>query len=351
LGSAWGYGGNMEVATVTDSTGKVEEIVLVENRETHAYIQRLIDRNYFLQYKGKQIDEGFSISHDLDAVSGATISSEAISRAVQDGGHALAENYFHLHPQIINGKFKVSQSVIGLIIFFLLSLVVFGRYKWLNIVLLVAAIIGIGVMWNNSFSISSFVKLFIGGFPSPREDLGIYIFLVFLIGGILILKKNIYCFRICPFYGVQYLLNKLSGMRLEMHPIIVRYGGFVKHFLLWSALMFMFMSTSPTLSNFEPFTMIFALEGRGIQWYILPAVIAGALFSPSFFCRYFCPAGDALHILTDIRKGNGLKANKVKRKIQFKDLKITKKHLLPSILYLAVLFIIVIFMVNSFITQ
>ena len=190
LGNAWGYGGNMVVATITDSTGKVEEIVLVDNRETLAYVQRLKDRNYFLQYKGKLIDDSFSINHDLDAVSGATISSTAISRAVQDGGHTLAENYFHLSPKKINGKFQVSQSVIALIVFFLLSIFIFGRYRWLNIVLLVAAIAGIGIMWNNSFSITSFAKLFTGGFPNPNEDLRIYVFLVFIIGGIIIIKKK-----------------------------------------------------------------------------------------------------------------------------------------------------------------
>lgn len=347
LGNAWGYGGNMVVATITDSSGKVEDIVLVNNRETHAYIQRLKDRNYFLQYKGKLIDDSFSINHDLDAVSGATISSTAISRAVQEGGHTLAENYFHLSPKKINGKFQVSQSVIALIVFFLLSIFIFGRYRWLNIVLLVAAIAGIGIMWNNSFSITSLAKLFTGGFPNPNEDLRIYVFLVFIIGGIMVLKKNIYCFKICPFYGIQFLLNKLSGMRLEMHPIIIKYGAFVKSFLLWAALMIMFMSTSPTLSNFEPFAMVFSLEGHGIQWYIMPAVIVGALFTPSFFCRYFCPAGESLDILLDLRKGKILKKKTAKEKFHFKDLKIKKSQLLPSLLYFISLFVILMLLINS----
>ncbi len=347
LGSAWGYGGNMEVASVADSTGKIEKIVLIEESETYAYVQRMIDRNYFMQYQGKNIDEAFSIGHDLDAVSGATVSSLAISRAVQDGGHTLAENYFDLQPEKVNGKFKVPQSVLGLVVFFLLSLFLFGRKKWMNIALLVGAIIGIGIMWNNSFSVSSLSKLFTGGFPKPMEDLTFYVILVFLIGGIILLKKNIYCYRICPFYGVQFLLSKLSGMRLEMSPVILKYSRFVKRFLLWFALFVMFLSQSPTIANFEPFGLIFSLEGHGVQWYILPAVIVGALFSHGFFCKHFCPAGESLNILTDLRKGKLFKSQKSKIKITFKELKIKKKNLLPTLLYLLALFVIVAFMVSS----
>lgn len=346
LGSAWGYGGNMEVAILTDSTANVEEIVLVDNRETYAYIQRLKDRKYFMQYKGKHLGEAFSAGHDIDVISGATISSEAISRAVQSGGHTLAKNYFKLQPTKINGKFKISQSVIGLIVFFLFSIFLFGRWKWLNISLLILSIAGIGIAWNNSFSISSLAKLFVGGFPNPGEDLSIYVILFFLIGGILIFSKNIYCYRICPFYGVQYILSKLSGMHLEMHPVIVKYGSFIKRFLLWFALLIMFLNTSPTISNFEPFAMIFSLEGVGIQWYILPAVIVGALFSPSFFCRYFCPAGESLNILTKLRKGKAIKGKSSAQKIELKDL-VSKKYLLQTVLYFVVLFVIVLFMVIS----
>ena len=348
LGKAWGYGGNLEVASVTDSLGKVDEVLLISNSETFSYIKKLMDKKYFHQFKGKQIDEAFVINHDLDAVSGATVTSEAISRAVQKGGHTLAEKHFNLQPQKINKKFALSQPVIGLTVFFIFAIFLFGRSKKLNLLLLAASIVGIGIVWNNSFSVSTLSKLLIGGFPSPMEDLTIYVFLVFLTGGIIILKKNLYCHRICPFFGVQVFLKKLSGLNLKMHPLIMKYEGYVRRFLLWFALIIMFLKSNPTASNFEPFGMMFSLEGHGIQWYILPAVIVGSLFSPLFFCKHFCPAGESLTILTNLRKGKLLKTKKVKKKTQLKDLGFKKNNIVPSILYLVALSVIIAVMLNRF---
>lgn len=348
LGNAWGYGGNLEVAAVTDSIGELEQVLLLSDSETLSYVKKLKNNKYFSQYKGKKIDEPFAINHDLDAVSGATVTSDAISRAVQKGGHSLAENVFKLKPNKIIEPFKISQSVIGLVVFFILAIFLFGRSKKLNLVLLFASIVGIGITWNNSFSVSSLAKLFTGGFPSPKEDLTIYVFIVFLAGGIILLKKNLYCHRICPFFGVQVFLKKLSGLNLKMHPIIVKYEGYVRRFLLWFALMIMFLESNPTASNFEPFAMIFSLEGHGIQWYILPAVIVGSLFSPLFFCKHFCPAGESLTILTNLRKGKLLKAKKAKKKIQFKDLGFKKNNIVPSVLYIIALSVIVTLMVSRF---
>jgi len=348
LGNAWGYGGNLEVASVTDCIGKVDEVLLISNSETYSYVKKLIDKKYFNQFKGKNVDEAFVINHDLDAVSGATVTSEAISRAVQKGGHTLAESVFKLKPNKISEPFKIPQSVFGLVAFFIFAIFLFGRSKNLNLVLLFASIVGIGIIWNNSFSVSYLSKLFTGGFPSPMEDLTIYVFLVFLAGGIIILKKNLYCHRICPFFGVQVFLKKLSGLNLKMHPVIMKYEGYIRRFLLWFALMIMFLESNPTASNFEPFGMMFSLEGYGIQWYILPAVIVGSLFSPLFFCKHFCPAGESLTILTDLRKRKLLKTNKVKKKIQLKNLGFKKNNIVPSVLYILALSVIVTLMLSSF---
>lgn len=346
LGNAWGYGGNIEVAAISDSLGQLEEVILLANSETLSYIKKLKNKKYFTQYKEKQINEPFVIHRDLDAVTGATITSEAVSRAVRKGGHALAENTFDLVPEKMSTPFKVSNAVIGLVLFFLLALFLFGRSKRLNLLLLAASVLGLGIAWNNSFSISSLSKLFTGGFPSPTEDLTIYVFIVFLAGGIIFLKKNIYCHRICPFFGVQVFLKKLSGLNLRMHPFIMRYEGYVRRFLLWFALIIMFANSNPTGSNFEPFGMIFSLEGHGIQWYILPALIVGSLFSPLFFCRYFCPAGESLMILTNLRKGSILRSKKTK-KLHLRDFLITKNNVIPSALYIIALITILSLMIRA----
>jgi polyferredoxin len=73
-------------------------------------------------------------------------------------------------------------------------------------------------------------------------------------------------------------------------------------FLSWVALMLIFLSAHPALGSYEPFAMMFSLEGLGIQWYILPASLLGAFFVPRFWCRLFCPVGLYLNELVRLRR-------------------------------------------------
>ena len=72
--------------------------------------------------------------------------------------------------------------------------------------------------------------------------------------------------------------------------------------LSWVALMLIFLSAHPALGSYEPFAMMFSLEGLGIQWYILPAALLGAFFVPSFWCRLFCPVGQFLNEIVRLRR-------------------------------------------------
>jgi NosR/NirI family nitrous oxide reductase transcriptional regulator len=87
----------------------------------------------------------------------------------------------------------------------------------------------------------------------------------------------------------------------------------------WASLLAAFIigqiAAHPALGSYEPFAMMFSLEGIGIQWYILPAAIIGSFFVPSFWCRLFCPVGLYLNeivrfrrVITSWFKGNSDKA-------------------------------------------
>ena len=122
------------------------------------------------------------------------------------------------------------------------------------------------------------------------------------LGSVVIVGHNIYCHQICPFKVVQDLMQKLSGIKLRIKPELQRKSRMLIFFLSWIALMLIFLSTHPALGSYEPFAMMFSLEGLGIQWYILPAALIGSLFVPSFWCRLFCPVGLYLNEIVRFRR-------------------------------------------------
>jgi polyferredoxin len=74
------------------------------------------------------------------------------------------------------------------------------------------------------------------------------------------------------------------------------------NFLLWLCLMIIFIGRLPAAGAYEPFAMMFSLEGVGIQWYILPLALIGSFFMSTFWCRFFCPAGNMFSHLLKLRK-------------------------------------------------
>jgi polyferredoxin len=119
---------------------------------------------------------------------------------------------------------------------------------------------------------------------------------------VVILGRNIYCQELCPFMVVQDLLQKISGIKLRITPAVQRKSRALIYFLSWIALILIFLSTHPALGSYEPFAMMFSLEGLGIQWYILPAAVIGSLFVPRFWCRLFCPVGLYLNEIVRFRR-------------------------------------------------
>jgi polyferredoxin len=141
-----------------------------------------------------------------------------------------------------------------------------------------------------------------GYIPGLKQHPMWWIMMAGALGSVVILGRNIYCHQICPFKVVQDLLQKISGVKLRIKPEVQRKSRTLIFFLSWIALMLIFLSTHPALGSYEPFAMMFSLEGLGIQWYILPAAVLGSLFVPSFWCRLFCPVGLYLNEIVRMRR-------------------------------------------------
>ena len=154
-----------------------------------------------------------------------------------------------------------------------------------------------GIYLNASVSISHFARLTLGFLPGLKEHLIwwglVSVTLVFPF----FLRKNLYCYALCPFLAVQTILIKISGFRLKLTGSFLKFAKIASQALLWMAFMIIFISENPTLGSYEPFALLFSLDGAGLQWYLLPAAMIGALLVPDYYCRYFCPVGRALTIV------------------------------------------------------
>lgn len=81
-----GYAGPVEVIVGIDSKGIITEIEILNHRETPGLGTRIAENFFLNKFKGKQLGDEIKIKRDggdIDAITGATISSRAVSEGVE----------------------------------------------------------------------------------------------------------------------------------------------------------------------------------------------------------------------------------------------------------------------------
>jgi polyferredoxin len=71
--------------------------------------------------------------------------------------------------------------------------------------------------------------------------------------------------------------------------------------LLWLALFLAFLSGTPALTIYEPWTALFTLKGTGSQWVLVAVTLVGAMLVHNFWCTYLCPVGALVEIVLKVR--------------------------------------------------
>ena len=304
-----GYGGPLVIgikARRTDEGAKLNEVLMLSHKETPPFMVRINNKGFFRQFAGKDVTDNFIVGDDIDAVSGATVSSEGFTAAIREAVHLGAVQHLKLPRTWQEPGWHIGVNELVLVALFALAF--FGVYrrdrlaKYVRLVVMVGTLVFVGFYANASLNLGNIAGIFMGYIPSPKQYPMWWIMMAGALGSVLILGRNIYCHQICPFKVVQDLLQKLSGVKLRIKPEVQRKSRALIFFLSWIALMLIFLSAHPALGSYEPFAMMFSLEGLGIQWYILPAAILGSLFVPSFWCRLFCPVGLYLNEIVRMRR-------------------------------------------------
>ncbi len=306
ISEAEGYGGPLIIGIRASAEGKIAEILNLRNKETPAYFEKVKRNQFFRQFAGKTVSADFLLGEDINAVSGATVSSRAFTKAVRNAMHIAATEHFKLKPTWKQPAWRFGVEEIGLVAIFALAFFVAytkGKAaKWGRMAMPVVALGFVGIYTNTSLSIGQLAGIVLGYIPDFQEHTAWWIMTVGALGSVLILGKNIYCAQVCPFQYVQRLLNKISGINLAVRPGVQKSARAVVGAMTWAALMLIFLSAHPTLGSYEPFSMMFSLTGAGVQWYILPLSLIGSFFVLNFWCRLFCPVGNVLHSTVRVRK-------------------------------------------------
>ncbi len=298
-----GWGGPLLVAAIIDSRGTLKKAIVLDHKETPSFFLKLQRYNFFEQFSGKGVSEPFILGEDIDTITQATVTSKAVTDAVRTASHTLGRKLLKLQIEEMQERWNFGINELILLLLYAGVLInIKLKSKIMRYLIMTSAFVFLGFYLNTAISIGNISQILLGFVPNIKEN----IFWWILVGGALfmplVLKKNLYCSCVCPFGVLQDYTAKLSGINIVMSKKSVRFAKTIAAFLTWLALVIIFITSNPALGTYEPFATFFRLEGMGIQWYILPAVVLGSFILTRFFCRFFCPVGVVLNIMIKSRQ-------------------------------------------------
>jgi polyferredoxin len=117
-----------------------------------------------------------------------------------------------------------------------------------------------------------------------------------------VLWGRLYCGRICSFGALTQLLDRIlpSWLRFELPSRLDRGAIYVKYLILGTALAYFLLTRDNSIYRYiEPFWM-FTLSGSTAMWIMLGLLLLITVFIKNFYCRYLCPLGAALGLVSNL---------------------------------------------------
>ena len=329
-----GYAGAMQMAIVVNTNGIIETVALVQSPDTKPYIKQILSAKLPDAYLGQSIH-----SNDApDAVSGATMSSVALTKSIKKARLLLMTNKEVLaqHPnfQVLNqelagaktnttqelagaktnknqeniapqenkppNSLKIGSFVISYIellkcslvfLFFAFALFISSKkFPWnkkrARYILLASSLILLGFIYSTQFSFSTIAMFISGMWLVGLASYAPLICLILAISLFIYSKKNIYCAHICPFGALQEGLSLITNCKApNIHPILT----WISRFFALSLLCFALYFSSPSSASYEPFGKTFNMVGSLTLFMLSSAIILASLFIKKPWCRLFCP--------------------------------------------------------------
>lgn len=292
-----GFNDVIELGAIVNSNGKLDSIIYISSLETPSYIKKIVDANYFYEYNNLNL----SRKNTIDAVAGATITSVAISKAIDELINATKKDILADYVDGISGFSVIaklsSMWIINLTLLvllfsvFILKLVKRKRNRYL---VYVFSVVWLGFYLNSSFTYLLFIKSFSG---ISLSFFTIAYLILILVSSIW--DKNTYCRSVCPYGNAQRLIKNISPFKQKKLPFNNKRLKQFRFFITVIVVVAYFVGVNQ-ITSYELFPHLFGLDISSILLWISIVAIFISLWVPNLYCRAFCTTGCALDLVSDI---------------------------------------------------
>jgi uncharacterized protein with FMN-binding domain len=296
------YGGPLTVATVINGQQRIEHVAILQSADTSSYLEKIVGLGILRAFTSQPV----AAVPQVDTISGATISSTAIIRGVEQTANRIGVAAFGMQtvaPETRSTTPETVKLVTVLLFFAAAAFVASKRFPWdrkkSRAALMVASVVTMGFTFGVLISLSTVVTLISGNWIAGLATYAPLFCLVLALVAILFMRKNLYCTYICPFGALQEGLGKITGCKAP-----ARSG-----WMLWLTRTWVFVLLlatvyfhAPSDAIYEPFGKAFNFIGSATVYGLTILVVISSLFFNRPWCRLFCPATVLFDYFTFARK-------------------------------------------------
>lgn len=291
-----GFAGPTPLYIYVSNEGKVKQIVAADNADTPNFFDGAFT-SLAPQWRDKSMEQAAALK--VDAVSGATFSSNAIIANVQRTltAQVQSETSSSLRSPMIGWGRTIAVAVV-LLLGIIVNLKWRGR-KWLRLTQLVLNVAVLG-FWCGQFLSLSLLRGWISNGLDPVAYLPTLLVLIVALVMPFFKHKHHYCSWVCPLGSLQTLAAELPLPKVHCSPKVYRVMSRVRLYvfallmlLLWTAFW------AGSVLDYEPFTAFFVTTAAPAVMILAAAIVIASCFVPNVWCKSLCPMGMALTLAED----------------------------------------------------
>lgn len=281
-----GFAGPTPLYIYVSKEGTIKQIIAADNADTSDFFNRAFT-SLAPQWRDKSMEQAATLK--VDAVSGATFSSNAIIANVQRTLAAQVQSKASsssLKPMI--GWGRTIMVAVVLLLGIIISLKWRGR-KWLRLTQLALNVVVLG-FWCGQFLSLSLLRGWISNGLDPVAYLPTLLVLIVALVMPFFKHKHHYCSWVCPLGSLQTLAAELPLPKVHCSPKVYRIMSRVRLYvfallmlLLWTAF------GAGCVLDYEPFTAFIVTAAAPTVMILAAAIVIASCFVPNVWCKAFVP--------------------------------------------------------------
>lgn len=212
-----------------------------------------------------------------------------------------------VEPTLLEMARDQAVDIVSFLAFATLAMVSFWRRsERLKYVTLVACVLYMGVYKSYLISVVNIFGALTNALPPFDISMAWYAVAVFMVVTT-VFWGRLYCGRICGFGALTQLLDLVVPRRfqIEVPKTLERRAGYIKFVILFAAIGYYLVTRDIGFYRYiEPFWMYGAIQAPQVVsldlWILLGGLLVASLFVRNLYCRFLCPLGAALGLISSV---------------------------------------------------